>query len=439
MRPSTIVALSTPPGYSGLAIVRLSGPYCLQVLAQELKCPKVEDRRVKYGGFYHTKTKQKIDSLNYVYMKAPRTSTGEDVLEIFPHGNPLIIRQIIESLLNHKEVCLAEAGEFTRRSLENGKLDLIQAEAVGQIIHAQNEGALKNAQKLLNSELSKPLNELAEQLTHISIQLELDVDFVEEEAEPDYSSWELRIVGIKQKIESLCLTWERGKKLNKEIKIALYGKPNAGKSSLINAILNQDRLIVSQKAGTTRDYVEVSVNLEGGRVLFVDTAGVGQAIDEIDQAAMEKTRQILTEVDYRVSLVDGSAGDSDLLDSETGYDLQVYTKSDLPAFSKNTGALGVSSRTGEGVSELLKIINQAVFAESENKDEILISTERQYQCLTKSLHCVNRALTLLAENPAVELLAFELREARNHLAELIGEYQPDEVLNKLFSGFCIGK
>ncbi len=181
MDDQTIIALSTPWGRSGLAVVRMSGPGCLEVLQEELGQKKPESHRVVYGRFTDTRAGEEIDILNFVYMAAPATSTGEDVLEMYPHGNPFLVSRIIDTVLRRDGVRMAGPGEFTRRALENGKLDLLQAEAVGQLIHAGSTEALRNARKILKGSLSRPLRDLKKQLDGMSVQLELDVDFTEEE------------------------------------------------------------------------------------------------------------------------------------------------------------------------------------------------------------------------------------------------------------------
>jgi tRNA modification GTPase len=438
MHDQTIIAPSTPFGYSGLAIIRLSGPKCREIVRSELGREKEESHRLQYGRFTDLRTGEVIDSLNFVYMAAPSTSTGEDVLEMYPHGNPLLVSRIIEVILRHPDVRMAGPGEFTRRGLENGKMDLLQAEAVGQLIHAGSTEALRNAGKILNGSLSRPLRELKKQLDDMSVRLELDVDFAEEEADPDYASWKPRIERIMESLSGLSRSWEVGKRLRHEPRAALFGAPNTGKSSLINAMLKQERMIVAESPGTTRDYVEIPVNLESGRILMIDTAGIGDTADSLHQQVMEKTRQVLAEVDYRILLIDGTVGAAQP-EATGNYDLDIYTKSDLPAFRAEENAMCVSSKTGQGVAELMEHLNRELFFNRPLSLEAVITSERQFRCIDEAKKNVVNALECLQENPAVEILAFEIREARNRLAELFGEYDPEETLNAIFSQFCIGK
>ncbi len=435
---STIIALSSSPGTSGLAIIRLSGPQCLEVIHRHLKKIPVS-HHMTYASFRNGEG-EVLDRLNFVYMQAPKTSTGEDVLELFPHGNMLLVQCIMESILQVTGIRLAEPGEFTRRSFENGKIDLLQAESVGQLIHSQNLQALQNAQKILSGVLSTSLRKLREDLVDISLRLELDVDFSEEEADPDYASWEKRLVIIANALEELTQSFERGKRLQQMPRIGLFGAPNAGKSSLINALIQEDRLLVSHIAGTTRDYVEVPLNLPGGRVLLVDTAGLGKPVDGLDEQAMQRTRAQLEKVECKILVCDGTQQNQDENQNEVtaNFDIKILSKKDLPGFKSEQKAIAISSITHEGINELLNQLNALFFA-TEGGEGLMLTTERQYYALNAAKANVNAALVNLRISPAIEIMAFEIREASEHLRELLGEIAPEEILQKIFAGFCIGK
>ncbi|MBF0433464.1 MAG: tRNA uridine-5-carboxymethylaminomethyl(34) synthesis GTPase MnmE [Fibrobacteria bacterium] len=437
MTTDTIIAPSTPPGVSGLAIIRISGSACQEVLLKALNCERGESHIMKYGRFLDVRTGEMLDRLNYVFMAAPKTSTGEDVLELFPHGNPLLIKRILESVLSNKKIRMAEPGEFTRRALEHGKLDLTQAEGLLSFIHAGNEYALKNARQVMNGALSKPLAELKATMDSLSAQLELDVDFVEEEDEPDYQSWKPLLENIKDRLHTLLDSWEIGKRLNYEPKVAFFGKPNAGKSSLINTLIKQDRLLVSTTPGTTRDYVEVPVNLESGRVVLVDTAGIGDSEDVLNDQVRSKTEEMLQMADFKIWVTDGTANDQELNNSDE-FDLWVSNKSDMNGFIPGKG-LSTSAVNGEGISELLHRLNQVLLSKLSGSEDAVLVSERQYFCIKMALENLNNALSVINQAPAVEILAFELRQARNELDNLLGRYSPDDTLNTIFSHFCIGK
>jgi tRNA modification GTPase len=472
----TIVALSSPPGTSGLAVVRLSGPACRFIIKTNLGRETCMARHVYYGAFRKTGTvpqttslsesdgvlkdaslnqekHQVLDRLNFVFFPAPASSTGEDVLELYPHGNMLIVDGILKALLEHVHIRLAEPGEFTRRGFENGKIDLLQAEAIGELIQAESTEALKNAQRIVGGALRGPLNILRDQLLDLSARLELDVDFSEEEADPDYASWIPRVEAVQGALQKLSLSFEKGRGLSRARRVAILGAPNAGKSSLINALVNEDRLLVSDIPGTTRDYVEVPLRLPGGIIHLVDTAGLGRPVDGLDALAMQRTRQQWQQADVRVWIEDGTvdseAGNQDARwpDLEADWDgqnsdsisLSVATKKDLPAFKDKTGFLSVSSRSGEGLAEFRDALDTLVFRNQGIGEDIVLTTERQFQAVAAAKTRVDAALAGLRKSPAIEIIAFEVREAVGHLKELVGEISTDEVLQKIFSGYCIGK
>ncbi len=446
----TIIALSTPPGLSGIAVLRLSGDACLEVVQSFLNNNNPVPRKMTYGQFWDKAHQKQIDSLCYVYLPGPTTATAEDMLEIFPHGNPYIIRKILDCILELPQMRLAQKGEFVQRGYENGKMDLLQVEATASLLSASNDVSLQNANRILKGELAEPLKDLKNKLNYISTKLELDVDFSEEEADPAYEEWEPVLEETAKSIENILNTWERGKRLFQEPRVVIWGAPNAGKSSLINAILNENRVMVSEQPGTTRDYIEIPLQLQSGKVWLVDTAGVAnQAVDMLDSKAMEFTRAALEKADLLVYLQDGSLREKISTDTLKDLSLEkdnlqtktivVHTKADLPNFKTDPDGLALSSLTGEGVLELLELINQYFFKDSNPSEELFIVNERQYHCLKKALANAQAALENIKAQPAVEILAFEIRECRNQLAELIGEYSSEEILKNIFSEFCIGK
>lgn len=491
MSGDTIIALSTPPGASGLAVVRLSGPSCRAVAAACLGRPGPKPRQMHHAPFRDPATGEILDRLNFVFMPGPRSPTGEDVLEIFPHGNMLLVERILEAVLGlvpgaadpatasasatagpaaPGPIRLAGPGEFTRRALENGRIDLLQAEAVGELIHAQTLDALRNAQRLVSGELAAPLKALRDDLLDLSVRLELDVDFAEEEADPDFASWARRIEGIRQALFRLERGFERSRSLARIPRVVLLGAPNAGKSSLVNALIEEERLLVSSIPGTTRDYVEVPLRLPGGMIHLVDTAGLGRPVDGLDEMAMERTRSQGSKADLLVWVADGTAPDGEVppeAAAVTGRHgghgmrhagpeagpargsagegnpndtvLRVRTRRDLPGFRPVAGALAVSNRSREGVAELIRLLDARLFRELGGGEDARLATERQYRAVRAARERVDAACDHLGGSPAVEILAFEVREAAGHLRDLLGEISPDEVLQKVFAGFCIGK
>ena len=405
-----------------------------------------------------------------VFFEGPNSYTGEDVLELYPHGNPLIVRELIRAIREVSGVRLAEPGEFTRRAFLNGKMDLAQAESVADVIHSANLSELRNAHRLLGGALSKRVVSLAEQVKDISARLELDVDFAEEEADPDYAAWGDKIAAIRSNVVVMLKSF-KGAAVRRLPLVVLYGAPNAGKSSLANALLGEDRILVSDIPGTTRDFVEVRLFLDGGEIRLVDTAGIAaQATDKLDALSMEKSREILEEADLKI-LVD--AGEDEVRGtrpeargsmpeargsscsatrviarerSDRGNlnpDFIVHSKSDLRDASTAEGAcqnsLRVSSKTGEGLDELKRMMNETLFKNDEASEDFWITSEREKACLEDALAGIDRALDLIRTNPAVELLAFEMQLVRRALQSIVGEISSEDILQSIFAGFCIGK
>jgi tRNA modification GTPase len=452
MDPRTIVAPMTPAGVSAVAAIRVSGPQVRDVvmaLFGEKAAAHLEPRRASLGTARDPKTGETVDSLLYLFFEGPNSYTGEDTLELYPHGNPLIVRELIQAIRKVDGVRLAEPGEFTRRAFLNGKMDLVQAESVADVIHSANRAELKNAHRLLSGALSQKIQELNEQVKDMSARLELDVDFAEEEADPDYDSWRKRIVAIGEKISEILQSFRGKENLSRLPLVVLYGAPNAGKSSLTNALLGEDRILVSNIPGTTRDFVEVRLFLPGGEIRLVDTAGIAdQATDSLDALSMEKSKAILKEADLKIHVVDGTSHviareQSDR--SNLSADFTVISKSDLldggfgAAMTLPENSLSVSSKTGEGLAELKRFINDAVFTESRETEDLWITSERERACLAEAFEGVKRSLDLLQNRPAVELLAFEMQLVRRSLQSIVGEISSEDILQSIFAGFCIGK
>ncbi|WP_173468007.1 tRNA uridine-5-carboxymethylaminomethyl(34) synthesis GTPase MnmE [Fibrobacter succinogenes] len=457
MDSQTIVAPMTPAGVSAVAAIRVSGSKVREVVRllfgesaiknlkpREAKLATARDYRTMVGE--DRATALVIDSLLYIFFEGPNSYTGEDVLELYPHGNPIIVRELIQVIKSVDGVRLAEPGEYTRRAFLNGRMDLVQAESVADVIHSANRDELRNAHRLLGGALSKKVKTLTEQVMDISARLELDVDFSEEEADPDYATWGVKISAIRESVESILKSF-KGKAAVSRLPLAvLYGAPNAGKSSLVNALLGEDRILVSNIPGTTRDFVEVRLFLDGGEIRLVDTAGIAdKATDALDALSMEKSKEILAEADMKILVLDGSDERGASCYSENiKPDFVVISKSDLGA-SRQGGAscqggnLHISSKTGEGLADLKRAMNAALFKKTENSEDLWITSEREKTCLEEALAGIDRALNLIRTNPAVELLAFEMQLVRRSLQSITGEISSEDVLQQIFAGFCIGK
>ena len=457
MDSQTIVAPMTPAGVSAVAAIRVSGSKVREVVRllfgesaimnlkpREAKLATARDYRTMVGE--DRATALIVDSLLYIFFEGPNSYTGEDVLELYPHGNPIIVRELIQVIKSVDGVRLAEPGEYTRRAFLNGRMDLVQAESVADVIHSANRDELKNAHRLLGGALSKKVKTLTEQVMDISARLELDVDFSEEEADPDYATWGVKISAIRESVESILKSF-KGKAAVCRLPLAvLYGAPNAGKSSLVNALLGEDRILVSNIPGTTRDFVEVRLFLDGGEIRLVDTAGIAdKAADALDALSMEKSKEILAEADMKILVLDGSDMCGASCYSENiKPDFVVISKSDLLDERRETRdergeSIRISSKTGEGLAELKRAMNAVLFKKTENSEDLWITSEREKTCLEEALAGIDRALNLIRTNPAVELLAFEMQLVRRSLQSITGEISSEDVLQQIFAGFCIGK
>lgn len=438
MDSQTIVAPMTPAGVSAVAALRVSGSQVRLVVERLFgtKAAKgLKPRMANLGTARDPESGKVLDSLLFIYFESPNSYTGEDVLELYPHGNPLIVRDLLQAIRRIEGVRLAEPGEYTRRAFLNGKMDLTQAESVADVIHSANRAELENAHRLLGGALSKKIATLTAQVKDISARLELDVDFAEEEADPDFAGWETRFVSIRESIQQILNSFRGKANLSRLPLAVLYGAPNAGKSSLVNALLGEDRVLVSNVPGTTRDFVEVRLFLEGGEIRLIDTAGIAEhATDELDALSMKKSREILEEADLKILVLDGT----DSTEPVVQPDFIVHSKCDVRESLPETG-LRISSKTGAGLAELKSVMNSALFKKCENEEDLWITSEREKACLEDAYAGVNRVLDLLHRNPAVELLAFEMQLVRRALQSITGEISSEDILQSIFAGFCIGK
>jgi len=424
----TIIALSTPVGVSALAVVRASGSavpaICKAILPEFKMQPRIASLTKA-----QSPSGELIDNLLAIYFPVPNSYTGEDVLEIFPHGNPFIVRKLMAAICEVPNVRLAERGEFSKRAFLNGKMDLVQVEALGDILCASDAKSLSNAHRLLSGEISCEIKALAEKIKEVSALLELEVDFAE-----DMESTPQNAFQGYEKLEQILQNLQNLKKRFKASqhtlpKAVVFGAPNAGKSTLINALVKEDRLLVSEIPGTTRDFVEVPLHLQGGDILLIDTAGLAEEVQsEIDNQAMQKTREILEKANLKILVIDISIpAPKELEEWRKSADLVVETHADI------IGKENIS------INELQKTLNSIFFPESKGGEEAWIVSERQIDCIKKAEESALRALELLKQSQAIELAAFEMREARNSLCSVIGEITDESVLDAIFNSYCIGK
>lgn len=445
MEERTIVAPSTPMGVSALAVVRVSGPGAAIVLQNILGHSAIpEPRKMLRSKAWDPRNGELIDDLLFCHFPAPHSYTGEDVLELFPHGNPLLVRQLVEAIAFLPGIRHALPGEYTRRAFEAGKLDLVQAEAIGQLLHATADAGLRNARRLLEGRLSGQIHEIASSVREISALLELEVDFAEEEADADQAGWGLRLQALAAQLEALQKGYRSQASLEKTPSVVFYGAPNAGKSSLVNALLKEDRLLVSARAGTTRDVVEVFLLLDKGEVRLVDTAGLSEnAVDELDALGQQKALQRLNQADLRILLWASNEPNCPLLETALaeGHWI-VRTKADLCEIdSRSRGTnFWLSSHTGEGLPKFMTALERELFPEDGSQEEFWVTSERQLECLVRAREALQRAIALLdGGRSAPEELAFELFGVRKALESWTGSITSEDILQAIFHNFCIGK
>ncbi len=446
----TIVAQASPNGTSALAVIRVSGAETRTILQKMLDVESPTPRMATLAKIRHPQTGKPIDSLVFVFYAGPHSYTGEDSLELFPHGNPLIARSILEAMCLIPNVRVAYRGEYTRRAFLNGKMDLVQAESIADIIHSQTVAGIENAHKLLSGRFSKEIQELSHRLKDISARIELDVDFVEEEANPDVSGWKDRLGEIQKRIRELIARFRNSRSLNRKPRVVLYGAPNAGKSSLLNALLKEERVLVSDIPGTTRDFIEVSLALPSGEVTLVDTAGLAEIPQsDLDKRSMAQSEFAIESADLAICLVDSARlpteeARSQIAEARKRNHWVVLSKSDLGIPTSigdisDSVQISLSARTGAGLEAFRKELDKTLFPQGESGDDYWITNERECAALREASDGLDRILNLLETNPAVELVAFEMRTVLNSLASIVGEISSEDVLQTIFSGFCIGK
>jgi len=453
--PDTIAAISTPLGEAGIGIVRLSGPQA-ETIARRLFHPNHSrgawrSHRLNLGRIIDPDGGV-VDEVLLTLMRGPHTYTREDVVEINCHSGYGVLRRILELTLDHG-ARLACPGEFTLRAFLSGRLDLTQAEAVLEVIQARTAASLKVAASHLEGGLGRRLRESRETLLDLLARVEAALDFPEEAEELAPEAMAPGIAELARGLQGLLATYQQGRLLREGLLAVIAGRPNVGKSSLLNRLLNLERAIVSEIPGTTRDFIEESITLSGVPVRLMDTAGLREAQDRVEEMGVARTRERLAQADLILYMVDGSqpleeADRLGLAELAGRPALTVINKIDLPQqLSENRlkeaspfPIAPISALTGAGIEELKgRIVDLALGGGVKTQGEILTQA-RHYQHLSRCLDCLDQALALLKQTPVPwELAALELQEAIGELGEITGEEVGDAVLDRIFGEFCIGK
>ena len=452
---STIAAISTAPGNAGIGIVRLSGEKSIEIVNKIFKPAnkgKIKGYTIKYGNIIDNK-KEVIDEVLVSFFMAPKSYTGENMCEINSHGNNIVLKRIL-NLCIENGATLAEAGEFTKRAFLNGRIDLLQAESVIDVINSKSELERKAAVKGLEGELSRNLKQIKGDILDILTEVEVSIDYPEYDIE-ERSGIQISKEAEKifQKLEKLENSFEMGKILREGVSVAIVGKPNAGKSSLLNKILREERAIVTDIEGTTRDTIEEFVNIKGITFKIIDTAGIRKADNEIEKIGIDKSKKALREADLIIAIFDISKDlseeDFEILNSlkqrnsiillnKKDLNISKLNKEKLKEYSNNI--LEVSVKENEGIEEIYNKMAEIFYVgEIDTENTSIITNIRHKQAIKKAKEATKQAIELIENMMPVDITAIYFKQAVEEINKITGENVTDDIINDIFSKFCLGK
>lgn len=454
-----IVAISTPPGYGGIGIIRMSGKDSFKIIEKIFEPKdktknKIEGYKMKYGKIFDSKGKN-IDEVLVTYFVSPKSFTTENMCEINSHGGPIIVKRILELCIENG-ARLAEPGEFTKLAFINGRIDLAQAEAIIDMINSKTQKEQEASMSQLEGKLSKKINEIRNQIMDKMVDIEASIDY------PEYDIEEVTKTSLREMLENIDIklkeiedSFNNGKLIKDGIKMAIIGRPNAGKSSLLNAILNEERAIVTEYEGTTRDTIEEYIVIEGIPVKVIDTAGIrNKTEDKIEEIGIEKARDIAKNADIVVYIIDSSKEleeeDKEVLKFlENKKAIIVLNKQDLePKTTENTKEIKdankpiikLSALKKEGIEELYKQISKLFgLGEISIDDSITVTNERHKEIITNARKKVKESLYGIDNNLPVDIITIPIKEILDQLGKITGNTASEDIINEIFKKFCLGK
>ena len=457
---STIAAISTATGAGGIGIIRMSGKECFSILEKifnpikKESIDQIKGYTMKYGHIVDSKTGEKIDEVLVSYFKSPKSYTTENMCEINSHGGTVVERRILEQCLaNGAE--LAEPGEFTKRAFLNGRIDLCEAEGIIDLINSKTESEAKASIKQLEGNLSKTLNQIKRDILNIMADIEASIDYPEYDIEETTNEKAKKVIlKIRDEAEKLEKSFDTGKILKDGIKTAIIGKPNAGKSSLLNAILNEDRAIVSEIEGTTRDTIEEYINIKGITLKIIDTAGIRKTADKIEEIGVNKAISLAEDSDLIIAIFDNTRDleeeDEKILDLiKDKKAIILLNKIDVKNSnlenndeikSLNKPVVKISAKNNEGIEELYNtILNMFEINEIEMSDGNVITNIRHKNQITKAISALDGALNTIESKMPVDILAIYLKQTLEEISSITGDNVSQDIIDEIFAKFCLGK
>lgn len=454
----TIAAISTPPGEGAISIVRLSGDQSIQIADEIFKgknLNNVESHTINYGHIIDPDNKNTVDEVMVSVMRAPKTFTTEDVVEINTHGGIVATNEVLQLLIS-KGARLAEPGEFTKRAYLNGRIDLTQAESVMDVIRAKTDKAMQVAVNQLEGSLSKLIKNLRQEILDVLANVEVNIDY------PEYDTDELttkmlleKAELVTKKIDELLKTAQNGSILREGLATAIVGKPNVGKSSILNTLLDEDRAIVTDVAGTTRDVIEQFVNLDGIPLRLIDTAGIHETDDKVEKIGVDRSKDAISNADLVILVLDSSRSlvqeDIDLLELTSDKKrIIILNKNDLnPVITKDIlneylndedRFISTSTITNDGIIDIKEAVkNLFMLGIEDSRNDVLVTNARQAGLLRQARNSLKDVISGIDAGMPIDLVQIDMTNCWEQLGEITGESYPDELITQLFSQFCLGK